>query len=74
MLSHICTGVDPAAQLTLLAKKKYAFLETISLGQGQGIKAIQTVHLAAERGTWVFLQNCHLAASWMPKLEDLVKE
>ena len=72
MCLHI--GIQPATQLTLLAKNNGVFLETISLGQGQGVKAILTVRLAAERGTWVFLQNCHLAASWMPKLEELYKE
>ena len=26
---------------------------------------------AAERGTWVLLQNCHLATSWLPELERI---
>ena len=28
---------------------------------------------AMDRGRWVFFQNCHLAPSWMPSLEQLVE-
>lgn len=66
--------VDPTAQLQQLAEDHLQLLNTISLGQGQGKKAHKSVQMAAKTGRWVFLQNCHLASSWMPQLEALIKE
>merc|ERR1712136_84613 len=40
---------------------------------GQGEKAAKLIKLGRESGDWVCLQNCHLAASWMPTLE-LIQE
>lgn len=48
-------------------------MHAISLGQGQGPVAEKLIMAAVKSGDWVFLQNCHLAASWMLAFEELVK-
>ena len=48
-------------------------LESISLGKGQEKKAENMIADAATRGAWVLLMNCHLASSFMPKLESIVE-
>jgi dynein heavy chain len=71
-------GSDPVTQLKKFAgSPKMGMgdkLQMISLGQGQGPIAEELVRKAMVSGDWVFLQNCHLAASWMPRLEAIVKE
>ena len=43
----------------------------ISLGQGQGPRATRAIKNAMNSGRWVVLQNCHLATTYMPALENL---
>lgn len=46
---------------------------SISLGQGQGPAAETLIKKGRTLGHWVFLQNCHLATSWMPSMELIVR-
>jgi len=45
----------------------------VSLGRGQEKKALDRLDEMRTKGGWVLLQNCHLAKSFMGKLEEIVE-
>ncbi|KAK3881286.1 hypothetical protein Pcinc_014272 [Petrolisthes cinctipes] len=70
-------GTDPVGALRRYAMERGLSDEevhVISLGQGQENAAESLMVQGAESGWWVVLQNCHLAESWLPRLEVLSGE
>jgi dynein heavy chain len=67
-------GADPMTDIRNLSHSKKIKYESLSLGQGQGEKAKIAIKLAMQNQTWVILQNCHLAVSFMPTLDGLIEE
>jgi dynein heavy chain, axonemal len=68
-------GSDPAKAFTEFAVKMRMErrVKILSLGQGQGPKALKIIEEALQKGYWVLLQNCHLFISWLPELERITE-
>ena len=71
----LSAGSDPVADFHKFAEEMNMSkkMDSISLGKGQDKKAERMIEDAASRGGWVLLMNCHLATSWMPRLEVIVE-
>jgi len=71
----LSSGVDPTDSLRKLAAEKgmLARFHTVALGQGQAPVATRLIEDGLREGTWVFLANCHLMTSWLPKLDKLIE-
>lgn len=72
----LSTGSDPMAAFIRFTHKMN-FTEkfhSISLGQGQGSAAESLIQIGRTLGHWVFLQNCHLATSWMASMEQIIRD
>jgi dynein heavy chain len=70
----LTAGSDPMGAVFRAAELLKTSVDPISLGQGQGPKAVKLIQRAKEKGTWVVLQNCHLAPSFMTTLEKICEE
>ena len=76
MVFVLSPGADPQSDIQNLGEQrgftgnKFKF---ISLGQGQGPLAEQMMEQGYQKGHWVLLQNCHLLASWLKKLEKTLQ-
>jgi len=77
----ISPGADPMTEIDALSAKNKIMNTSLSLGRGQAKKAIDAIKEAqivqsksGTTGTWVILQNCHLAPSFMPQLDALIED
>lgn len=70
----LTAGTDPMAILKRYSIDTGYCLLTVSLGKGQGEKAEALIKQGSTEGKWILLQNCHLASSWLPKLEAILED
>ncbi len=72
LLMILADGSDPHATLMGLAKRSKVRLTTVGMGEGTEGAATAAIAEAAAGGSWVLLQNCHLAVKYMQGLQRTV--
>lgn len=70
----LSTGSDPLDQIFKLAEKFQFECNIISLGQGQERAAGNAIEKAKKEGSWIVLQNCHLAPAYLTNVEKSLGE
>lgn len=75
MIFILSPGSDPINDIKTFAEEQgYGKrFDYVSLGRGQEKKALERLEEMRTKGGWVLLQNCHLAKSFMGKLEEIVE-
>ena len=74
LLFVLSTGSDPKNDFQQLADSMGRKVEYVSLGKSMDKVAISKIDDTKVKGGWILLQNCHLAISFMPKLEDEIEK
>jgi dynein heavy chain len=67
----LAPGSDPMGSVLEAAEAIGREVGPISLGQGQGPVAEALIEKSRKEGSWVVLQNCHLAESFMTRFEEI---
>ena len=72
----LSSGANPMEALMKAAETrgKRRGMKVVSLGQGQGPIMEIAMKNGARSGEWVVLENCHLAQSWLPVLDNLLTD
>lgn len=70
----LSSGSDPLDEIFRLANKLSVVCNIVSLGQGQELAADKAIKTARIEGSWIVLQNCHLAPKYLSKVEKSIGE
>ncbi len=68
----VTPGLDPSADVRKISEENNKEIVSVSLGQGQSQKALNSIEECQKKGQWVFLQNLHLVPSFMKNLEQVI--